>query len=153
MYSKDEVSRMKSRFWTSFGQYMSPIPSASGEKINWVNYKATVKNIFFRMESGKKEAIISIELTHSDEQKRINSFEQFISVKKILEIYLDESWTWEQSSTDSNGKTVSRIYKSIRGVNLFNEQDWPAIISFFKPRLIKLDEFWNEYKEIFSLEE
>jgi hypothetical protein len=28
-------------------------------------------------------------------------------------------------------------------VNLFNRDDWPALISFFKPRLVALDEFWN----------
>jgi hypothetical protein len=29
-----------------------------------------------------------------------------------------------------------------------NEADWPVIISFLKPRIIGLDEFWGIAKEI-----
>ena len=39
MYSKQELSRIREEFWTSFGRYMQPILSADGEKVNWVNYK------------------------------------------------------------------------------------------------------------------
>ena len=35
MYSREEVKKLKEEFWTSFGQFMSPIPSADMEKINW----------------------------------------------------------------------------------------------------------------------
>ena len=34
MYSKQEASFLNQKFWTSLGQYLAPIPSAEGEKIN-----------------------------------------------------------------------------------------------------------------------
>jgi hypothetical protein len=44
---------------------------------------------------------------------------------------------------------VSRIYTAAEGVNIYRKEDWPAIISFFKPRIIALDAFWTEVKEGF----
>ncbi len=149
MYSKVESSKLQSRFWTSFGLYMSPVPFASGEKLNWINYKTGGKNIFFRMFADASGAMISIDISHPDEQERSAFFEQFESLIKLLEETLEEKWISEQHAEDINGKTISRIYKYLPGVNVFNENDWPAIISFFKTRVIKLDLFWNEYKAFF----
>ena len=54
MYSKEESARLRQQFWISFGQYMKPVPSASGSTVNWTNYKTGVKNIFFKMDVDKK---------------------------------------------------------------------------------------------------
>lgn len=45
MYSKAEKSKIRKDFWTAFGQYMKPVPSAEGTKVNWPNYKTGVKQI------------------------------------------------------------------------------------------------------------
>ena len=42
MYSRQEASQLRKNFWTSFGQYMRPLPNADGERVNWLNYKAAV---------------------------------------------------------------------------------------------------------------
>ena len=60
MYSKKEISLTRQEFWTAFGQYMAPIPSAGGEKINWINYKTGVKHIYFKMEADQKFASIGL---------------------------------------------------------------------------------------------
>ncbi|MEO7265844.1 MAG: DUF4268 domain-containing protein [Ferruginibacter sp.] len=146
MYSKEESSLWKSRFWTSFGQYMSPVPFSSGEKLNWINYKTGGKHIFFKMHADTEGALVSIDLVHPDEEERFSFFEKFRSLKKMLEDTLEEKWIWEQHAQDINGKYISRIYKALAGVNLFNENDWPAIISFFKLRILKFDKFWEEYQ-------
>ncbi len=125
---------------------MSPVPFASGKKLNWINYKTGGKHIFFRMFA---DAIISIDLAHPEEEERLSFFEQFESLKKMLEETLEEKWIWEQNTGDINGKNISRIYKALPGVNVFNENDWPTIISFFKTRIIKLDNFWHEYQAFF----
>jgi len=44
---------------------------------------------------------------------------------------------------DENGKTISRVYKQMDNASIFNRNDWPGLISFFKPRIIALDEFWS----------
>ena len=39
MYTKQEAAQLRKEFWTAFGQYMKPVPTEDGEKVNWINYK------------------------------------------------------------------------------------------------------------------
>ncbi|HEY1112566.1 MAG TPA: DUF4268 domain-containing protein [Chitinophagaceae bacterium] len=143
MYTRQESSRLRQEFWTTFGQYMLPIPSAEGDKVAWLNYKTGVKNVFFRMHADNKNASIAIEITHSDPGIQQLYFEQFTQLKAILQSTVGEEWNWQLHTTDEHGKTISRIYTELSGVNIFKKEDWPRLISFFKPRIIALDEFWS----------
>ncbi|HEY4197456.1 MAG TPA: DUF4268 domain-containing protein [Mucilaginibacter sp.] len=150
MYSKDEASQLKQLFWTTFGQYIAPQLSADGLKVNWVNYKTGVKNLYFRMEAGKRYASIAIEITHPDEGIQELFFEQFKELKILLISSLQEDWEWQLHTQDESGKTVSRIFKQVDGISIFNKNDWPELISFFKPRIGALDEFWSDAKYAFD---
>jgi hypothetical protein len=143
MYTREQASQIRQAFWTAFGQYMSPVLSAEGLRTNWINYKTGLKHVYFKMEADKKKASIAIELTHPDAGIQELFFEQFAELKQVLHGFLEEEWEWELHTADENGKTVSRIYKEIAGVSVFNQDDWPELISFFKPRIIALDEFWS----------
>ncbi|SDD75923.1 DUF4268 domain-containing protein [Pedobacter soli] len=150
MYSREESVRLRQQFWISFGQYMKPVPSASGSTVNWTNYKTGVKNIFFKMDVDKKEAFISIQLPHPDAGIRHLIFEQFEEFKAMFSNEMGEEWDWIKDATDDFGKTVSLISTRITGVSIFNQQHWPELISFFKPRIIALDEFWDNVKPVFE---
>lgn len=150
MYSKDEASQLKQTFWTTFGQFISPQLSAEGLRVNWVNYKTGIKYVYFRMEAGKKSASIAIEIAHPEFGIQELFFEQFLELKNVLHSVLDEEWTWELHTRDESGKTVSRIFRQLEGVSIFNKNDWSALISFFKPRIIALDEFWSDAKYAFD---
>ncbi|MCU7549495.1 DUF4268 domain-containing protein [Chitinophagaceae bacterium LB-8] len=150
MYSKQEAAKLKEEFWTAFGQYMAPILSADGEKINWINYKTGEKHIQFRMHADNKKASIAIELSHPDPGIQLLYFEQFIQLKNVFQSIVEEEWFWNQHVTNDHGKTISRIYHEITGVSIFKKEDWPKLISFFKPRIILLDEFWSNVKYNFE---
>jgi hypothetical protein len=150
MYSKAEVSQLRQAFWTTFGQYMAPVPSAEGLSTNWINYKTGLKNVYFRMQADNRRATISIELTHSDEDIRALYFEQFLALKTVLHEALGEAWQWEPDALDEHGQPLARIYQVLQPVNLFNRDDWPQLISFFKPRIIALDEFWSNAQYAFD---
>jgi len=49
-----------------------------------------------------------------------------------------------------SGKLVSKIYQERKCINIMRREDWPALISFFKPRMMALDEFWNSVKYSFE---
>jgi hypothetical protein len=150
MYSKDEASQLKQSFWTTFGQYIAPQLSAEGLKINWVNYKTGIKHLYFRMEADKRSASIAIVITHPDAGIQELFFEQFKELKNLLHSSLQEDWDWQLHSIDDSGNTISRIFMQIGGVSIFNKSDWPVLISFFKPRIIALDEFWSDAKYAFD---
>ncbi|MGN6399536.1 MAG: DUF4268 domain-containing protein [Flavisolibacter sp.] len=151
MYSKQQAAQLKQEFWTVFGQYMTPVLSAEGEKINWINYKTGEKDIYFKMQADNKMASIAIEITHKDASIQELYFEQFAELKKIMENILEEQWTWQLHITGENGKLISRIFKQMDSVSIFKKEEWPLLISFFKPRIIALDEFWSSAKYGFEI--
>lgn len=150
MYSKAERSKIRKEFWTAFGQYMKPVPSAEGTKVNWPNYKTGVKHLFFKMKAEQDFASIGIEFTHSDIELQQLFFEQLEEFKKMLHAEVGETWDWELHQTDEFGKVVSRAQKTLPEVNVMNSNDWPKIISFLKPRIIALDAFWANMKPAFE---
>lgn len=142
MFSREEASRIRHEFWTAFGRYMSPVLSAEGMKTNWVNYHTRLKDVYFRMDAGKKSAMISISLEHSDPELQQLYFEQFLEMKDMLHATLGEEWEW-QLHAQVDGKIITRIFKTLPEVSVFNKEHWPDLISFFKPRIIALDSFWE----------
>ena len=149
MFSREEASRIRQEFWTTFGRYMNPIMSSEGLKINWVNYHTRLKDVYFRMDAGKRSGMISISLEHSDPELQQLYFEQFEEMKDILHATLGEAWEW-QLHAQVDGKIISRIYKELPNVSVFNKDHWPDLISFFKPRIIALDGFWENARYSFK---
>jgi hypothetical protein len=142
VFTREESSRIRHEFWTTFGRYMSPVPSAEGLKINWINYHTRVRDVHFRMETFPKSAMIAISLEHKDPEIQQLYFEQFLELKEMLHSTLEEEWTWKLH-IPVNDKLVSRIYQELPDVSVFNKDQWPELISFFKPRIIALDSFWE----------
>jgi len=150
MYSRAEASQLKHEFWIAFGRYISLHPNSEGGKINWVNYHTGFKYLYFRMEADQKKASVSILLTHPDELLRELYFEKLESFRPFLVAAQEEDWTWQREVKDEFGKNTSRIWKELAGVNVYDKQCWPEIISFLKPRIIALDTFWNDVKDGFE---
>jgi hypothetical protein len=62
---------------------------------------------------------------------------------------LGEEWDW-QLHANVDGKIVSRIYRELCDVSILNREQWPDLISFFKPRILALDAFWEDAKYAFD---
>lgn len=150
MYNKEQLSKTKEKFWTSFGQYMKPVPGESGEPVNWINYKTGKANIYFRMDASRDKASIAIEITHANNAERMRYYHQFTTLKKLLEKQGAFAWHWEPEFKKETGGCISRISDTLYKVNVLNESDWPAIITFLKTRVIALDAFWQTVKEGFE---
>lgn len=150
MYKRQEASLLREEFWTTFGQYMSPVLSSEGMRINWINYKTGFRHVYFRMDVNNNLATISISLEHPDPDIRELYFQQFEELKTLLHASLGEEWNWQQCTTVGEDKIISRIYKELSGVSLFNKEFWPDLISFFKPRIIALDRFWEDARYTFE---
>ncbi|MGZ8559766.1 MAG: DUF4268 domain-containing protein [Chitinophagaceae bacterium] len=150
MYSKQELSLLRKKFWTKFGQYMQPLPGEAGEPVNWLNYKTGIRHLYFRMDADNRQATVAIELRHDDLLMQQFYFEKFRELEKVFEQIMNEPWQWEPDIIDEDGKQVSRISAVLKGVNVFNTSDWPLIISFLKPRILALDTFWALVKDSFE---
>lgn len=150
MYSRTEASRLKHEFWISFGKYISLHNNSIGQRINWVNYHTGHKYLYFRMEADKNRASISISITHPDDLSRQLYYDKFNSFRSIIHGVFNEEWIWQSEAADEHGKIISAIHTEIKGVNVYDKNTWPNIISFLKPRMIALDEVWNDIKDAFE---
>ncbi|WP_139925796.1 DUF4268 domain-containing protein [Hymenobacter sp. DG01] len=143
MYSKAEAAQLRQAFWTTFGQYMAPVPSAEGETVNWINYRTGLKYVQLRMRTEGRRATIGLELVHPDADIRALHYEQLQALSNMLPPVPGQTWDW-QPEAEENGQPMSRVQQQLDGVSPLNREDWPALISFFKPRLLALDEFWSQ---------
>jgi hypothetical protein len=150
MYTKEQASQLRQAFWTAFGQYMAPVPPTAGDKINWSNYKTGIRHLYFKMDADKQKAVIAIQLQQNDAQLRRLYFDRLKQLASLLQSFLPEPWHWEADAVDAYGKHYSRVYTQLDGVNVFKKEDWPAIISFFKERIMALDRFWQEARPFFE---
>lgn len=150
MYTKQEASAIRQAFWTTFGQYLSPIQGAGGNRINWVNYKTGIRNVFIKMDATGMETNIAIVLTHKERERQLGIYNKLLVMKPELENALKEEWIWDRDAYQE-GRMVCRIYKSLPGVNIFKKDDWPLMITFLKDRIIGLDRFWFNNKELLEM--
>lgn len=150
MYSEKEASAIKQKFWTSFGQYMAPVASLSGEKINWINYKTGIKGISLKANADNNQAFVAIEISVSDKIIQENYFKLFHTFKKQFKDIAGDGWDMQPAYISSQGNNISRISTELNQVNIFRESDWPRIITFLKEKMIAFDAFWVEYKPAFE---
>lgn len=151
MYTKAEASAVKQKFWTSFGKYMQPVPSATGEKVNWINYKTGIKGIYFKMDAGKDFAHISIEIFLPNKELENLYYETLRNFTKQFEKVVGAGWKVKNDFITKDDKSISIIYTELYNVNIFKESDWPSIIAFLKKNIIALDVFWDICKPAFEL--
>ena len=142
MYTREQASLLRKQFYTSLGQYMLPIPSADGEKVNWLNYKTGIKQVFIRIETPDRGAEIGVVVADADDLCRQRFFDKLLEMRRFFESCAGNDWTWEPNAIDEYGKKTSRIYVRLEDVSVLNQQQWPALISFLKPRMVALDAFW-----------
>ncbi len=102
------------------------------------------------MRAEREFASIGIELGHADPELQELFFDQFKELKNLLKSSLGEEWDWKLHEQNEFGQPVTKIEKILLGVNVLDREDWPKIISFLKPRIIALDEFWDNVKPGFE---
>ena len=151
MYSKAEASFITQKFWTNFGMYLSPVPSATLEKVNWVNYKTGIKGIIFKLDADKNTATVTVEIFLENtmlQHQYFNIFDNFATNLKKTDV---DKWVFQKDYFQDNKGSVSIIVADLKNVNIFKEDDWPTMISFLKHHMLGLDKFWELYKPAFEL--
>lgn len=149
MYSKEQAAKIRSQFWTTFGKYMQPVPSVFMTPVNWVNYKTGVKQVRFLMEVDRNRAEVFI-LFNTKDEALLNQFQPLIQEMVQQLNHPNIEWTIDKSYYREN-EVYTRVFAFIDGVNIYNQDSWPSIISFFKTAMILIDQMWLEQKEIFEM--
>ncbi len=150
MYSKEQVKEFKVSFWTSFGLYMKKHQKRGEDKINWVNYKTKIKDLYFRLNATNKKVSFAIELQHKDEGIRELFFDQFLELKTVLEDNFNYPLTWEKNDLNDFNIPISSIKIEYGGVNIFDKNTWQEAFMFMEKNMLSIHEFWGDFKDVFK---
>lgn len=150
MYTKEQVKAIKKEFWTAFGIYMKKNNTKVFKKKRWVNYKTGINDLYFRLDFTDKKAFFSIDIQHKDDGIRELYYEQFLEFKKMLNSMFDDKLTWQPVAFDKFNNPKACIFEELQNVSIYNKSDWAETMRFLEERIVTINEFWGEFKEVFK---
>ncbi|HML58886.1 MAG TPA: DUF4268 domain-containing protein [Ferruginibacter sp.] len=150
MYTKEQASKLRAEFWTTFGRYMQPVPSASGGRVHWVNYKTGVKKIRFALDVENKQATVSVILIETQTPLKEKMFDVLRLMQEEMNSGSSIEWLTDTAYW-KNDTCLMRLFAFLPDVNLYNTNHWPQIISFFKAAMIAIDAAWVNYQPVLEM--
>jgi hypothetical protein len=102
------------------------------------------------LDAVQNTATVAIEMTHPDAGVQQLYLEQLEQFRNAFTKEVGKGWVTELHVPTEGGKFVTRIFTQLSGVRIFNKEDWPSLISFFKKNIMALDAFWSNYKFAFE---
>jgi hypothetical protein len=150
MFSKEEAKQLREEFWDQFLNLSRQRRIRKRLPGDWILGQTGVKALNLKFHVDRKVAQVGIDLETRNMDKRIALYEKLESVKKILENTLGEPMTWELDYIRENGKSVSRIYLELGGVDIYDKSTWPSAHEFMYQNMMKLEEFYREYRDFFK---
>ena len=147
MYSKDELKRLKTEFWTTFGQFSQLKRSRLGYDKKWVLYKTKLKGLELKFDFIGNSCIVAIEI-----DTNYSKSEDYISKINLLKDEIISSSTAKLHSEylqlQRTNKRVYRIFFEKDELSFKNKNLWPDIFEFFFDHMIVLEGFVMENKDI-----
>lgn len=147
MFSKEEAKAIREEFWEEFKKLSSPRRVRSKLPGKWMLDQTGIKALNLRFHVDRKVAQVGIDLETRNMDKRIELFEKLESLKKILEQSMESTLQWELEYIRENGKSVSRIYLQMEGVDIYDRGTWEKAHQFMYENMMKLEAFYIEYKD------
>jgi len=142
MFSKEESTSLRKEFWKSFGKSFPR---------KWILYNTKIKGLSFKFVANRKNAMICLDIEHSDEMVNKILFDKILSLKTILkEDYVSEV-IFDDSYTLDNKKNIRRIYINHKEkFSIYNKNTWSSCYNFYVEEMPKFELFFLEYKDIIN---
>jgi len=150
MFSQEEAKALREEFWDTFNAVSAGKRSRKRLPADWILGRTGVKALNLKFHVDRKVAQVGIDLETRNMDKRLTLYEKLESVKKILESTLGEPMNWELDYLRENGKSVSRIYLELEGIDIYDRNTWPAAHEFMYEKMMKLEDFYREYRDFFK---
>lgn len=138
---------MREEFWDSFKQLSAGRRARKGLPGNWLLSQTGMKALNLRFHVDREVAQVGIDLETKNMDKRIELYERLESLKKLLEEAMESQLIWELEYIRENGKSVSRIYLQLEGVDIYNRETWARAHQFMYENMTKLEAFFREYRD------
>ncbi|MCK0146852.1 DUF4268 domain-containing protein [Arenibacter sp. F26102] len=139
MFSKEEAKKLRQDFWISFGKSFPR---------KWILYNTGIKDFSFKFHFDLKSAMVSMDIENQDLEKRVELWENLISLRSILlEKYLPKA-LFEDTVFLENGKEISRVSVRLENVSIHNKNTWQETMVFLKENMAIFEDFFNEYEDV-----
>jgi hypothetical protein len=148
MFSKEEAKKLREEFWDQFNRMSSGKRARKKLPGNWMLDQTGIKALNLRFHVDREVAQVGIDLETRNMDKRIELFEKLESLKKLLEEAMESPLLWELEYIRENGKSVSRIYLQMEGVDIYKQDTWSEAHKFMFANMMKLETFFLEYRDI-----
>lgn len=148
MYSKEEEKKLRLEFWSRFEAYSTLRRRQKGKPSKWIMNKTGISQLKLKFEFTSKHAIVGIDVETRNTDKRIEIFGRLEELKTILETKLANELCWDLEYILENGKSISRVYLIKENQSIYNREDWPEVFRFFYKNMMKLESFFEEYRDI-----
>jgi hypothetical protein len=148
MFSKEESKKIRLEFWDRFEQYSALRRRQRGKPAKWTMNKTGIKQMKLKFHFDETFASVGIDIETRNTDKRIELFGKLEELKSILEKYVNEKMNWELDYRLPTGKSISRINLVIDNLSIYNQDCWPEVFSFFFKKMMKIEQFFEEYREV-----
>ena len=151
MFTKDEEKALKAAFWGTLTTKIQKFRSVNGRRINWFKYPTGLNDIYVRTEVDQHGCRVCVDLQFKNVGIRELFYEQFLETKTVFENTLESPVKWQPHFDHAYGTTVSRVSVENTTTNLYRQEDWPEMHTFIITHLKRIDEYWNDFGELFKL--
>lgn len=140
MFSKEEASKLRKEFWTSFGKSFPR---------KWLLYNTKVKGVSFKFVADRKNAMVCLDLENPDEVANMLYYDQLLSLKNILETDFLPDVIFSDGYELASGKKIHRIYIEHNSkFSIHNKNTWRDCYEFFVEKMTQFELFYYEYEDI-----
>jgi len=139
MFTKEESSKIRTLFWTSFGKSFPR---------KWLLYNTRIKNFAFKFVADRRQALVCLDIDPKNEELKLHYYNKLLSLKNILETQFIEKIIYEDDYVLDNGKSICRIYVQFtEKFSIHNKNTWSDCYQFFIKNMEQFELFFEEYED------
>jgi len=147
MYSKEEAKNIRLEFWNRFKGYSEIRRRQKGKKARWIMNNTGIKPLKLKFEFDENKASVGIDIETNSFDRRIDLFDRLEKLKPRLEESVGEPMKWELDYIMPTGKSISRVSLEKEDVTIYNKDCWPEVFSFLFKKMMKIEAFYEEYRD------
>lgn len=139
MFSKEESTKLRKEFWTSFGKSFPH---------KWLLYNTKIKGFSFKFVATKKQALVCLDIEMKDETLKLHYYNKLLSLKNILTTDFISEVIYNSDYMLDNGKSICRIYIEFSDkFSIHNKNTWQNTYLFFINYMEQFELFYYEYED------
>jgi hypothetical protein len=152
MLTREQQRLHRTHFWAEYKAIMTLYSSASGKKMNWLNYPTNIKECYLRLDATTRKATVTFDIQSKNASVRSILWEQMNELKAVMATMMNNvDVAWLEEIEISPGIIGCRILWELEKVNYIHTEDKQKIFDFFRETQLAFDEFYSEFGEIIIL--